>query len=385
MGLQAAIVAQVAITALSLENLGSVHWTAKAAFVLSLTTGALSVFFACLLQQRVSSLFGLSDLKDWLSKPAGNRELREADYLVRHFREARDNHDTEETAESNSENKSRLWLELERELTQMVNKRRWERASFSAALMIKIPALLLNWSVGAFLVGLGVYLGSFWTRHLDSPQPRSSSLGVLVTYIVITAAGLLLFFVPVLLKYLESAPIRRFVERVVEREDPKDKPPRLNINDIFDKFDKEPAYPPPRKAKPGERLEVDEYYQVPRNESRASLSQVSATPSPRVRRSTDGLNASVREGTKQDEQAVEPKVEADASQSSRKHDAIRDSHGLTVSPPLKQATEPPQTQSDPLVATLEASILAQEQNIASFRALLQEHQKLLGLRHHALS
>lgn len=41
--------AQVAITALSLEKIGDVHWTTKCCFIVNLATGALSVYFACLL------------------------------------------------------------------------------------------------------------------------------------------------------------------------------------------------------------------------------------------------------------------------------------------------------------------------------------------------
>lgn len=44
-----AIVAQISISALSLDDLVSTHWTAKVAFVVSLITAVSSVFYACLL------------------------------------------------------------------------------------------------------------------------------------------------------------------------------------------------------------------------------------------------------------------------------------------------------------------------------------------------
>ncbi|THW45164.1 hypothetical protein D6D21_04542 [Aureobasidium pullulans] len=72
----AAIVAQIAITALSLGYSDTIHWTANAAFVVSLVTASLSVFYACLLQQHISGLFTPDDVKSWLSKPASPAELR---------------------------------------------------------------------------------------------------------------------------------------------------------------------------------------------------------------------------------------------------------------------------------------------------------------------
>lgn len=39
------------------------------AFVVSLVTAALSVFYACLRQQKISTLLSADDLKDWLSRP----------------------------------------------------------------------------------------------------------------------------------------------------------------------------------------------------------------------------------------------------------------------------------------------------------------------------
>ncbi|KAF2877413.1 hypothetical protein BDV95DRAFT_601811 [Massariosphaeria phaeospora] len=343
----AAIVAQVAITALSLENLSSAHWTAKAAFVLSLATGALSVFFACLLQQRISSLFGLSDLKDWLSKPAGSQDLREAHVQVQGLKNTGRKKRYDPTAIS--EEGPELWAELQRDfVTQLVNKRRWVHASFNAALMIKIPALLLNWSVGAFLVGLGVYLGSLWIRDLDSQRPQGSSLGILITYIIVTAAGLLLFFVPMLLKNLEGAPIRRLEEQI-ERENPKDKPSRT----------------PPERPRMGRNLELDEGYRVPPNEPRANLPQESATFDTGTQEHAEDANAQIQEATEELGQSIESnKIPPD-------RELNNNLDGKTVFTP---------TQTDSLTAALEASILAQERSIASFRALLYEHQKLLGIR-----
>ncbi|PGH07457.1 hypothetical protein GX51_01758 [Blastomyces parvus] len=71
-----AIIAQVAISALSLQSLSSAHWTSLAVFVISLVTALLSVFYACLLHRTLGSLYRTEDVKDWLSKPSRGNELR---------------------------------------------------------------------------------------------------------------------------------------------------------------------------------------------------------------------------------------------------------------------------------------------------------------------
>lgn len=62
--------AQIAFSAVSLEDLNKVHWTAKAAFVSSLIKGSLSVFYACLVQQNLSGLYSIEDVKSFFSKRA---------------------------------------------------------------------------------------------------------------------------------------------------------------------------------------------------------------------------------------------------------------------------------------------------------------------------
>ncbi|KAK5126616.1 hypothetical protein LTR85_009550 [Meristemomyces frigidus] len=65
----AAIIAQVAITALSLDQIDSTHWTAQAAFIMSLVAGSLSVFYCCVIQMTFGALVHDEDVKDWLCKP----------------------------------------------------------------------------------------------------------------------------------------------------------------------------------------------------------------------------------------------------------------------------------------------------------------------------
>ncbi|KAH7378404.1 hypothetical protein DE146DRAFT_774457 [Phaeosphaeria sp. MPI-PUGE-AT-0046c] len=364
----AAIVAQVAITALSLENLASTHWTARAAFVLSLASSALSVFFACLVQQRISSLFGVSDLKDWLSKPASRIELARVEIFFSEFTKAHIMHQA--TSEPRSESEEKSWLEIEKQLTQLMSEKRWVHASFNAALVIRIPALLLNWSVGAFLVGLGIYLGSSWVQRLDASQPQSSSLGILITYILVTGIGLLLFFVPVLLKYLEGAPIRRLVEDLVIHTNPNDDSSGPNAHDILAQLYEEPEPVRSRQQKSGSRMDEDKdkFYRVPANESRVNSGKEPVTSNTRF-----GLQN--EESMEEHGRVMERKVDGRISQEVSHAEPVANTEYTSRTANVRLPTGTVQVHADPLVAALEASILAQEQTVASFRALLLEHRK----------
>lgn len=188
------------------------HWTAKACFIISLVTGSLSVFYACLVQQNISSLFGPEDVKDWLSKKIKGPPKIDSEsafhglqsiLMVSSLEDL--NLDTVRNTEK-AEMLRKQFLDLHRALQDD----RWMSASLNAAIIIRVPAMLLNWSVGAFLTGIGIYLGFIWRYSLDPPQSQGSSLAVLVVYSVVTFAGLVLFFAPLVLKTLEIGPVKRF-------------------------------------------------------------------------------------------------------------------------------------------------------------------------------
>ena len=65
--MKGAIIAQIAVTALSLPALSQAHWIARALFVVSLVTGLLSVYFAVLLQRTIGALYQVMDIRNWLS------------------------------------------------------------------------------------------------------------------------------------------------------------------------------------------------------------------------------------------------------------------------------------------------------------------------------
>lgn len=162
-GVGGAIVAQIAFTGLSLDDIGQTHWTTYAAFVVSLIAGSLSVFYACTVQLRLSGFHGAEQILEWLTRPANM--YGKADQ---------------------SEDPGR------------------RIPSLHAALLLVIPSQLLTLAVGAFLVGLGIYLGFLWAHHLKEIRGHNSELAVLIVYIVFSALLLLVYAIPSGMKRLES-------------------------------------------------------------------------------------------------------------------------------------------------------------------------------------
>ncbi|CAI7594180.1 unnamed protein product [Penicillium glandicola] len=204
----AAIVAQVAITALALEDPNKVHWTAEAAFVISLTAGGLSVFYACLVQQRMSSIFTTDDIKDFFSKPSSSEEFRllekHLDVLISEIR-------TRNPSDETTTRRERV-KELERTIKQFKSKNRWKSASFYSILMVKAPTLLLKYALASFIIGLGIYFGCLAFDEVDSEKLRGRNLAIFIVYIVTSFLGLLTYYVPSTLKQLELSPARRYAQ-----------------------------------------------------------------------------------------------------------------------------------------------------------------------------
>ena len=156
--LQGAIVAQVAITALSLPNLSTTHWVARAFFLLAVVSGCLSVYYACYLQRIVGTLFQPDGIKDWLRFPP-SRQAEDPDPF---------------------------------------------RASLAAVLIVSAPFNMMKVSIFAFLIGLSIYQGFTWTRALDTSAGEGDSRNVFITLLVGTGIGFGFFFFTFATKSMEN-------------------------------------------------------------------------------------------------------------------------------------------------------------------------------------
>jgi len=76
--------------------------------------------------------------------------------------------------------------------------------------MLSWPAVLLNLSLASFLLALGIYVASIWKEKLGDSQ---ATLAVLVSFILSTSAGLIVFFGSANRKDSESEPLRMLIAR----------------------------------------------------------------------------------------------------------------------------------------------------------------------------
>ena len=143
-----AILAQVAITALSLQSLSSTHWVARACFLIAVVAGCMSVYFACRVQRVVGRLYNAEMIKDWLMTAP----------VPKNQRGQHDRHRDDDTP------------------------------SFAAVLTISAPFALVTHSIFALLTGLAVYFGFMFARRLDN-----HALNVFIALMVWMGTYLVLF------------------------------------------------------------------------------------------------------------------------------------------------------------------------------------------------
>lgn len=196
-GVAGAIIAQIALTALSLPNLDDMHWTARASFVIGLVAGSLAVFCYCVLQSKMSSLHNAYAVRRWLTRPQETwKDLRrnqseEMEGVPGLNDEKFDPKDLAAMAQRLSEFK------------EMLNELAF-RPSLSAALILTAPSQLLNVALGALLTGFGIYFGLVYSARLPAIEDHLSALAVLTVYVVTAASGLIFFYLPVLFKLVAT-------------------------------------------------------------------------------------------------------------------------------------------------------------------------------------
>ncbi|KAK7424458.1 hypothetical protein QQX98_000423 [Neonectria punicea] len=191
-----AIVAQIAMTGLSLEAISQAHWAAAAFFAVSLILGVISVYVSFVVQQEVSGLLGVTGVADWLARPLSHGELLDQGYALSH-------HPAFLRGDPSSESSStpaQIIPQLENGSPDLILKR---EPSALAAIMLAAPSSLLGLSLNSFMFGLGIYLGSVYTGDLVPGYGKMGSLGILIYYIVAASVGTFMYAYPRLLKMSE--------------------------------------------------------------------------------------------------------------------------------------------------------------------------------------
>lgn len=205
-GVAGAIIAQIALTALSLPNLDDTHWTARAAFTIGLVAGSLAVFCSCILQSKMSGLHSPYAVRRWLTRPHETfADLHDLQRTMYRPRSRLPDKEGPVRVEDTTNDQANL-LAMQRELftvRERLNKLHY-RPSLSAALIITAPSQLLNVTLGSLLTGFGIYFGFVYTARLPAIENHHSALAVLTVYIVSAASGLILFYVPMLFKLVAT-------------------------------------------------------------------------------------------------------------------------------------------------------------------------------------
>jgi hypothetical protein len=174
----------------------------------------------------------------------------------------------------------------------------------------------------------------------------------------------LLFFVPMVLKYLEGAPIRRLFDRLKEQAKPADEPSRLTINDFFTQLVGDPDRADSAKLE-GNKRDL---------EGTTCNPLVAAAPLVTcIAQNNDRDQVKDANGIEGVETHRDTNVQASPKLPNEQPHA--DADHTTELPIMRRPTMASHTYTDPLMATLAASIVAHERSVASFRDLLQEHQR----------
>ena len=131
-----------------------------------MSSGCLSIYYACVLQRIVGKRYKPDRIKDWLRLPPSRHD---------------DEHETDDTV----------------------------KASLSAVLIVSAPFSMVKVSIFSFLAGLAIYQGFTWTRGLDTSAGPLDSRNVFNTFMITTGSCALFFLAVSLAKDVESLLQRR--------------------------------------------------------------------------------------------------------------------------------------------------------------------------------
>ena len=129
--------AQVAITALGLDNLSTAHWAARAFFLTSLLAGCASVYYAMYQLRIFSQLLTARDVKRWLrGTPRGLKDSRNA------------------------------------------------RPSAAAVLILDTPRGLVDMAAASFVCGLSIYVLFVFVNKLNVDAGKNDSRNIVIAYLI---------------------------------------------------------------------------------------------------------------------------------------------------------------------------------------------------------
>lgn len=78
------------------------------------------------------------------------------------------------------------------------------QASVAAAILMSSPSMMINFALGAFLTGIGTYLGFVWQKDLDTIAGKSESRNVFVCFLISLVFCYTFYMLPFLSKLWEE-------------------------------------------------------------------------------------------------------------------------------------------------------------------------------------
>jgi hypothetical protein len=159
------------------------------------------VFFSTRIQRSLTALASADDVKDCLCKPVSSKEYTTFEKALR----SRIAH-----AQTTSEVGERELVR--KDIVHFLEQHRWKHASFYSRTVLSTPPELLNASMGAFLVCLGIYLGCVWAQDLDTVSGKTASRALLICYVIVAALGIGRFYWADHGKEKDVAPIREWLK-----------------------------------------------------------------------------------------------------------------------------------------------------------------------------
>jgi hypothetical protein len=182
------------LTSLVLPNLSEAHWIARSAFLLSLVSGCLAVYYASLLQRNLGNFRTPEQVREWWRCSRGAK-IMEPEVLP---------------FSGEIDTGRRLLDELHRTLyvigrSHVVGQDKIKlQASVAAAILMSSPSMMINYALGAFLTGIGVYLGFVWKKDLDTLAGSLESRNVFVCFLISLGFCYSFYVFPSLSKLLED-------------------------------------------------------------------------------------------------------------------------------------------------------------------------------------
>ena len=147
-------------------------------------------------QKAVGSLYTAKEIKAWLSGPLPRLFLKALTDFDRQMAPA-----LEYARAHNSETNFRISKQQIDELQMTFNTL---QPSISAAFLLSSPSLLLNISLGSFIMALGIYLGFVWTRNLDTQAGVHDSRDVFIFFAISVFTFVVVYYLPATFKTIES-------------------------------------------------------------------------------------------------------------------------------------------------------------------------------------